>query len=182
MREDMVRMRALLAEATATIALEYFLLPVAAAEGGRPLDRYRERVYAYELYHQLRAHWPHDWPYSLGGEIDKAGHPVIRGGYLDGAKPDLLVHVPGTMDRNLLVMEIKTLRPRNNPAEQHLMTRDFQKLVAFREVGYFAAAFLVFGDDVDRVRNYGRESGIDLALIELWHHRRPGEQAALIDW
>ncbi len=182
MREDMMRMRALLAEASATIAREYFLLPVAAAAGGQPLEQYRERVYAYELYHQLRAHWPQDWPYSLAGEIDKAGHPVVRGGYLDRAKPDLLVHVPGTMDRNLLVIEIKALRPGNNPAEQQLMTRDMQKLVAFREVGYFGAVFLVFGDDVDRARDYGRESGIDLALVELWHHRRPEEPAATVDW
>jgi hypothetical protein len=182
MREDMERMRALIAEATAAIAHEYFLLPVAAAEGRQPLEQYRERVYAYELYHQLRAHWPHDWPYSLGGEIDKTGHPIIRGGYLDAAKPDLLVHVPGRMDRNLAVIEIKPLRPEINPGEQQAMTRDLQKLVAFRNVGYFAAVFLVFGDDVDRVRNYGRQSGVDLALIELWHHRRPAEPAAMIDW
>ena len=51
--------------ATTRIADDYFQLPVADAEGA-----YRERVYCYELYHQLRSEW-RDFPFSLGGEVDK---------------------------------------------------------------------------------------------------------------
>jgi hypothetical protein len=41
-----------LAEATAAIEARYFRLPIA---GGDPI--YRERVYCYELYHQMRLLW-----------------------------------------------------------------------------------------------------------------------------
>lgn len=35
--------------------------------------------------------------------MDKNGHPIIPG----EIKPDLVVHVPGEMDRNLAVIEVK---------------------------------------------------------------------------
>jgi hypothetical protein len=147
---DLERLRDLLAAATADIAPEYFLLPVADADGGEPLVEYRERVYAYELYHQLRQGWP-DWPYSLGGEVDKSGHPIIRAGILDAAKPDLLVHVPREMDRNLAVVEIKPIKPVPSQAEERKVKRDIEKLIAFRQRARYAAAFLlVFGEDADR--------------------------------
>lgn len=58
-------------EAVAQIAPEYFAPRVAG--GG---DVWRERVYAYELYHQLRVAFE---PTGLvmHGEMDKASHPVI---------------------------------------------------------------------------------------------------------
>ncbi len=66
--------------ATTAIGNDYMLLPIA----GAPLPIYRERVYCYELYHQLRVEMDRnqervDFPYSLGGEIDKRAHPVMRG-------------------------------------------------------------------------------------------------------
>ena len=95
MSESAECFRRLLVDAPAAIDSAYFLLPVAYVDGGS-VEQYRERVYAYELYHQLRARWPH-WPYSLGGEVDKSDHTIVRGGPLDNAKPDLLVHIPGQM-------------------------------------------------------------------------------------
>jgi hypothetical protein len=139
--EDVELFFTLLSTATAAISPAYFLLPVADGEGGEPLVLYRERVYAYELYHQLRSIWPDNWQYSLAGEIDKRGHPIVRGEYLDNSKPDLLVHVPGRMDGNLVVLEIKPLRLNVNPAEQVAFQRDLQKLMAFRAIGYEAAIF-----------------------------------------
>jgi hypothetical protein len=88
--------------AAARIAGEYFHLPVADADAV-----YRERVYCYELYHQLRSDWG-AFPFALGGEIDKSGNPHFRGGPYAGAQPDLLVHVPGDMDGNLAVIEAKS--------------------------------------------------------------------------
>jgi hypothetical protein len=58
MKQDLNLLRSLLANATARIAQEYFLLPVADAEGGEPFVRYCGRVHAYELYHQLAKHGP----------------------------------------------------------------------------------------------------------------------------
>ena len=54
MKEHPRYLRASLTAATAAVGSEYFLLPVARADGGEPLLLYRERVYSYELYHQLR--------------------------------------------------------------------------------------------------------------------------------
>jgi hypothetical protein len=59
----------LLAGATAAIEPEYFRLSI---HGGVPA--YRERVYCYELYHQMRALWPEGCPFWLNGEVDKAAH------------------------------------------------------------------------------------------------------------
>ena len=56
----------ILREATARVAPDYFLLPVHGAP-----SVYRERVYCYELYHQMRLLWPGDCPYRLNGEVDK---------------------------------------------------------------------------------------------------------------
>jgi hypothetical protein len=60
----------ILQKATAAIGDEFFLLPIHGA------DRvYRERVYCYELYHQMRRRWPKSCRYRLNGENDKAGYP-----------------------------------------------------------------------------------------------------------
>ncbi|WP_143271608.1 hypothetical protein [Bradyrhizobium mercantei] len=93
----------LLASATADIGGEYFQLPV---HGGGPI--YRERVYCYELYHQMRRRWPEDGPFRLSGEVDKAAHPVLSGLGASYAKPDLLVHGPGDMRRNHAIIEVKS--------------------------------------------------------------------------
>ena len=121
--------------ATARIGEEYFQLPVADADAV-----YRERVYCYELYHQLRCLWG-DFPFSLGGEIDKQGHPHFRDGPYANAKPDFLVHEPGGMDRNLACVEVK---PIDRPKAE--FTADFKKLTWFcRQAKYARGIFLVYG-------------------------------------
>ena len=179
--KNLERIRSLLRLATAQVGEDYFMLPVANAEGRMPLARYRERVYAYELYHRLRSIWPKAWPYSLAGEVDKAGHPLVREGYLNRAKPDLLVHVPGEMGRNLLVLEIKA----STASESSRLKSDLCKLIQFRRLGYAAAAFLVFGESVERIREVAglhRPSLKNLANIELWHHPGPNSPAARVEW
>ena len=150
MQQDVELFRSLIVDATARMTSEYFLLPVASADPSDALVQYRERVYAYELYHQLRLRWPANWAYSLGGEIDKRCHPLIRDEPLHNAKPDLLVYIPGRMDRNLSVIEIKPLQSNPQPHEQDRFKKDLQKLIAFRQTGYASAFFLVFGSSVDR--------------------------------
>lgn len=162
------------------------MLPVALRpSGGYTLKAYRERVYAYELYHQLRSMWP-KWSYSLAGEVDKSRHPIIRGAGLDRAKPDLLVHVPGEMERNLLAIEIKAARSNPDSTDRRALGRDLRKLLAFRDhAGYAGAALLVFGESVEQVR---RLRCADEALarakecIDLWHHVAPNSPAKQIGW
>jgi hypothetical protein len=78
--------------ATSAIEPMYFRLEI---DGGDPV--YRERVYCYELYHQMRLRWPNGCPYYLNGEIDKAAHPILMQLGAAHAKPDLLIHQPGYM-------------------------------------------------------------------------------------
>lgn len=182
--EDVEQFRGLLTATTAAVTEDYFLLPVADAEGGEGLVKYRERVYAYELYHQLRTQWP-QWRYSLAGEVDKRNHPVIRHGHLKNVKPDLIVHVPARMDHNLVVVEIKTATPQAYAGEEAAIEKDLQKLSAFcAEAMYTNGILLAFGQDVDRVR-YARtavNAGLDLRAVELWHHSRAPEAAQLVAW
>lgn len=70
----------------------------------------RERVYCYELYHQMRSiqendnKYPSLCKYILHAEIDKSGHPRIHNNF----NPDMIIHTPGTMDNNLAVIEVKS--------------------------------------------------------------------------
>jgi len=92
-----------LAGATARVPKHYFQLPVA----GQREPLYRERVYSYELYHQLRVRLDDEGlveHYALSGEIDKGGHPIIR----HRCAPDLVFHIPGAA-RNLVVVEVKPI-------------------------------------------------------------------------
>jgi hypothetical protein len=90
MNEEFAIFEALIEATTAAIGDPYFQLPVAQLADAV----YRERVYCYELYHQLRSIW-NGFDFSLGGEVDKAGHPHFRDGHYAHAKPDFLVHRPG---------------------------------------------------------------------------------------
>jgi len=174
----------ILREATKAVPAEYFQLPVAGLEN--PI--YRERVYCYELYHHLRVLWPIDVPYSLSGEVDKSGHPLIRQNGLDQTKPDFLVHVPGDMDGNALVMEVKPVN-----AQKEGIGKDLRCLTAYRRHGeYRRAILLVYGDlqeEFDRFRMRVRsvierdeEGSIDLPLIELWYHPVCGHSAEKTEW
>ncbi|MBI4184527.1 MAG: hypothetical protein HY521_11065 [Proteobacteria bacterium] len=176
MNGDLHQLHDLIRKATAAITGDYFLPPVAAATGEPPLLIYRERVYAYELYHQLRDRWPR-WPYSLAGEVDKRGHPIVRGPDLDNVKPDLLIHIPGKME-NLAVIEIKPLAAQGERIED-----DLKKLIAFRQqANYKAAILLAFGEnEIERV--VARAQALrrnDTSLVEIYHHRRAGESAEMV--
>jgi hypothetical protein len=102
----------MLAAACEGVGDRWFVLPVASSDGD-PSRAYRERVYCYELYHQLRLLERDDRflgtgtpEYALSGEIDKAGlNAVIKDGR---EKPDLVWHVPGLSCGNAVVVEVKS--------------------------------------------------------------------------
>jgi len=166
----------LLKEATRRLASDYFQLPVA----GQDDAVYRERVYCYELYHQLRLNWPVDSEYRLSGEVDKNGHPLIWGGRLDRVKPDFLVHVPGRM-WNAVVMEVKPVT-----VDAMGLRKDLRTLTAFtqRPANYDRAILLVYGNGaLRRVKQLAstlvaeRDERIDPTAVELWIHSMPSEEA-----
>ena len=61
----------ILSTATGSVERAYFQLNI---DGGDPV--FRERVYCYELYHQMRSRWPSSSNYVLNGEIDKRAHDL----------------------------------------------------------------------------------------------------------
>ncbi|MDP3455081.1 hypothetical protein [Methyloversatilis sp.] len=161
----------LLVDATARIECKYFQVEL---DGGDPI--YRERVYCYELYHQLRCLWPTECDFSLNGELDKAAHPILRELGADYAKPDLLVHRPGYMSGNNTIIEVKSSRAPSAGIEKDLRT-----LALFRtKVGYERAVYLLFGFEAEaaaeRVQRVAEQLG-ELPPIELWLHSAPGKAA-----
>ncbi len=154
----------ILAKATAAIGAEYFKLPI---DGGDPV--FRERVYCYELYHQMRLQWPNRCRYLLNGEVDKAGHPVLDQRGFNGQKPDLLVHGPGQMGLNHAVIEVK-------PSNGRAIKKDLRTLTLFRsKAGYERAIYLIYGEGADeelvaRVLKHARKVQAD-SRIEIWLHR-----------
>jgi Holliday junction resolvase len=167
-----------LGRATASIQEEYFR--VAAA--GRNVPKARERVYAYELYHQLRKFLGEAGKLRLMGEVDKRGTGTVSA----KLAPDLILHVPGSMNENSLVIEIKSAGGRRVGFQKDLKT-----LTRFRkEFQYSRAILLVYGTRARRrqvranaisTQNDNRAE-IDLALIELWWHDSPGEPARFVSW
>ncbi len=159
-----------IATATSKIGYEYFLLPI---DGGDPI--YRERVYCYELYHQMRLIWPKSSDYSLNGEVDKSGHPTLKA-KIGGIKPDLLVHQPGSMEGNYAALEVK---PKNPQCED--IKKDLQSLSSLlREAGYRRGIYLIYGSDseslIARIAEIAAENGV-LEPLEVWFHPDAGSAA-----
>ena len=130
----------LLSQATSQVGPAYFTL--LTMDHVEPISR--ERVYCYELYHQLRGVWPSEGAleaYSINGEVDKIGHAAFAGP-LHGAKPDFVVHVPGSMEHNLVTVEVK----RRSATPESLMD-DLEKLHLMTTFGrYYRGILIVFGE------------------------------------
>ena len=168
----MHKLTELLGQAAAEIPGPYFQLPVDGQED--PI--YRERVYCYELYHQLRSMWPENCSYSLGAEVDKAGHKLIRGNDLDNVKPDFLVHIPGDMGGNYAVIEVKPVHASNGA-----IRADIETLRNFRDyAGYQRAILYIYGSPGD---GNARQRATDLLAdlpgteVEIWVHEEPESRA-----
>lgn len=157
--------------ATAGVGPSYFHLNI---DGGDPI--YRERVYCYELYHQMRLFWPDHTEFYLNGEIDKAAHPILRNLGANYTKPDLLVHKPGYMEGNYAIIEVKSPK-----ANVHGIQKDLKTLSLFKsKVYYKRAIYLIYGyEAADVVKKVVRiaEECQELEEIELWLHQNPGESA-----
>lgn len=167
----MQELSALIKSATQRLPEQYFQVSI---DGGDPI--YRERVYCYELYHQLRCLWPIPTDYYLNGELDKAAHPILESLGAARIKPDLLVHKPGYMSGNHAMIEVKPCR-----AQPNGIKKDLKNLAIFKNnVRYERAIYLIFGYEAEatlvQVRRIAQKIG-DLPGIELWSHRAPGQSA-----
>ncbi|VVB63499.1 Uncharacterised protein [uncultured archaeon] len=174
--------------ATQNIDEYYFKVSVANLSG----HYFRERVYCYELYHQLRINLSgfHNFPYALQGEMDKNSHPIIHN-EISAVKPDFILHKPGTMDQNLLVIEVK---PLNNTSYSQLK-KDLDTLTGFIDLGYYRAIHLIYGSlgrgerDIFKVikayDRYNSEFGglnANRGKFLLYWHRASGQRAIKYNW
>lgn len=163
--------------AASRIGREYFAPRVAGGSTVR-----RERVYTYELYHQLRCEFA-EGELRLHGEMDKSNHPMK----LPAVKPDLIVHRPGFMDENLVAIEVKAAGTGSRG-----LLKDLGTLTVLRTVGrYREAVLLVFGDSARPATlarigagieydPYGRR--IDRNLVRLFVHDQPGSPPKELAW
>jgi hypothetical protein len=175
MKEDFAKFLDGLLYATSRIKPHYFQLPIA----GQEEPSYRERVYCYELYHQLRSILTDDFSYVLNGEVDKHGHPLLRD-EIGPRKPDFTVHFPRDMTRNLVTIEVKPItatRAEFQEAVQSLRT-------FIQHAQYFGAIALVYGledqSEGRRIEDFHKIlEGIEGRPILLLRHFGAGESARI---
>src|SRR5437867_1930215 len=84
-----------LASAASRINSTYWTLSVAQGE-----PKVLERVYAYELYHQMRLLLDDSAALALHPEVSKIGHPCRDPEIVRARIPDFIFHVPREMTRN----------------------------------------------------------------------------------
>lgn len=81
------------------VNLEY----MAIESAGWNIPKFAERVYCYELYHQMRKEFGDRYEYSINGELPKGRHEIIRA----NKSPDFLIHRSKSMESNLAIIEVK---------------------------------------------------------------------------
>ncbi|MBM7565260.1 hypothetical protein [Paenibacillus sacheonensis] len=97
----------------------------------------RERVFCYELYHQIRLIMGDGPELSLCGEIDKSGHRDFR--RADQKNPDFILHNAGSHSNNELVIEVKGV------LDKKQTKKDFQTINTFiRDYNYRNGIFILF--------------------------------------
>lgn len=127
---------------------------------------FRERVYCYELYHQMRklqecmntaplyGGGAYDSQIVINGEIDKAGHPVICQNF----NPDFVIHLQGSMDKNICVVEVKTNYSKLG------ITKDFGTITCMMNCyRYECGVFIYVGEKTDCVKAVIREYFLNAA-------------------
>jgi hypothetical protein len=164
------------------ISASYINLPVA----GSSQLKFRERVYCYELYHQLRvAQELQEFKELLGslqiaGEPDKTGNQAAEKYDLALTKPDLIIHLPGEMERNFIVGEVKPA-----VASWKSIAADLSKLAKFTARGkmnYTCGVFILFGEGKVREKTVVRrlqkaigyvpsDLNLDLTRLECFWHK-----------
>ncbi|MBI3207259.1 MAG: hypothetical protein HYZ29_37320 [Myxococcales bacterium] len=94
--------------------------------------------------------------------------------------PDFVLHVPGRMDRNICVVEVKCVAR----VDRRSARKDLEKLIAYVSYGrYQCGVYLTVGVGAgDRVRRYAQEFIRRLGGITLLEHREAGREATAVPW
>lgn len=135
--------------------------------------KYRERVYCYELYHQMRAIVDHDrqlfdfsTKFKLYGEYDKRDYPED---HIKNKIPDFIIHYPGINEKNLAIIEVKPLKKGVG------LKKDLETIKAFigsQKLHYSWGIMYVYGygADINKLTNRFLElKGGEQKISLIWH-------------
>lgn len=123
-------------EAFDNVTQDYFILETTYA------TIKRERIFCYELYHQMRCNWSSNLPIKIHGEIDKRGHSVFN-----GENPDFIFHIPGQFENNRVIVEVKGNLTREG------VRKDLKTLVSFvKNYGYRCGVYLIFNYSLNQIK------------------------------
>ena len=128
---------------------EYLNVKIAVDYVGHKEIKRRERVYAYELYHQMRLIQEKKVKkeFTINGEIDKSGHKIIK----EPFNPDFVIHQQGKMGENFCVVELKTINKKSG------IQKDFHTITCMMhcyryKIGVFAIAGVFLSDIKSKAR------------------------------
>lgn len=119
--------------AMAAVEKKYYILPRAGVSPAK-----RERIYCYELYHQMRLIEFKN--FTIHGEPDKRGNKDF-----DSSNPDFIIHKPGTdnYEHNLATIEVKV------DAKKVGIREDINQLkYMIEEHSYNYGIFILVGKDI----------------------------------
>lgn len=118
---------------------------ISIESAGWSVPKYAERAYCYELYHQMRVSFGDKYEYTINGELPKATHSIIR----VNRSPDFLVHSAGSMDFNLVIMEVK---PYSVAKTFSNINKDLYKLNYFtgKQARYHRGIMHIFGMGISK--------------------------------
>lgn len=133
-KKEVAKFNQPLAEALEAIRPNYFEIKVQMVKGIR--KKICERMFSYELYHQLRLKLRDIDPWQLSPELSKRGNDIMNTSKI----PDLLLHQPGNKKRNLYVIEIKSIT-----GSLAGFKKDSETLKHFIDNKYVQGFFIIFG-------------------------------------
>lgn len=133
MNEELARYYRIILEALENVDQSYYKIPVTYNSKGIA----RERVFCYEFYYQLRCLAEENRNIKINGEIDKRGHKLFHKD--DRKNPDFVFHLPGTMENNLIIVEVK------GKMEKDGCIKDFETLKIFlKKYQYQIGIFILY--------------------------------------
>lgn len=142
-KDDYVK---LVYDAMRNVSKEFFEIEI--AEDVK--EKRRERVYCYELYHQIRSlqEKKHLKDFTVNAEIDKRGHSIIT----ENFNPDIVIHQQGDMV-NYIVVEVKvTLNAEG-------IAKDFNTIITMLEkYKYQYGIFILTGSSLERFKKIFKEN------------------------
>lgn len=156
---------------------------ISIESAGWDLPKYAERTYCYELYHQMRNSFGDRYEYTINAELPKVTHEIIQ----VNRSPDFLVHLAGSMDSNLVILEVK---PFSVARTFSSIDEDLCKLDFFtgKTAKYHRGIMHVFGVSVDETEkanliHYFKDYSENLTnqeKIVLSLHTDPGEEPIIV--